>query len=148
MIANRFVNRFSKKKIVWIQKWHILITLDPLKKNLKFWKMEVIVMTFPKISCLGQITHLGIRMTHLVSQRWIRWKNCFTILHNERGEERHGVEHPQLWKHSKCLITAVSNLYQSVIFKPKLAKRYSNTQAVICQWKLHNYKTYLDYFCL
>ena len=90
MIANRFVNRFSKKKIVWIQKWHILITLDPLKKNLKFWKMEVIVTTFPKISCLGQITHLGIRMTHLVSQRWIRWKNCFTILHNERVEERHG----------------------------------------------------------
>ena len=43
---------------------------------------------------------------------------------------------------------AVSNLYQSVIFKPKLSKWYSDTQTVICQWKLHNYKTHLDYFCL
>ena len=34
---------------------------------------------------------------------------------------------------------AVSNLHQSVIFKPKLPKLYSDTQAVICQWQLHNY---------
>ena len=43
---------------------------------------------------------------------------------------------------------AVSNLYQSVIFELTLAKWYSDTQIVICQWKLHNYKTYLNYFCL
>ena len=37
---------------------------------------------------------------------------------------------------------------QSVIFKPKLAKWYSDTRTVIFQWKLHNYETHLDYFCL
>ena len=40
------------------------------------------------------------------------------------------------------------NLYQSVIFIPKLAKWYSDTQTVICEWELHNYKPHLDYFCL
>ena len=43
---------------------------------------------------------------------------------------------------------AVSNQYQTVIFKPKLAKWYSDTQTVIFQWNLHNSKTNLDYFCL
>ena len=29
-------------------------------------------------------------MSHSVSQLWVRCKDCFTILHNERGQERHG----------------------------------------------------------
>ena len=33
---------------------------------------------------------LGSRMSHSASQLWIRCKDCFTILHNERGQERHG----------------------------------------------------------
>ena len=37
---------------------------------------------------------------------------------------------------------------ESVTFKPNLAKWYSYTQTIICQWKLHNYKTHLDHFCL
>ena len=43
-----------------------------------------------KNSCLAQLGHLGPRMSHLASQLWIRCNDCFTILHNERGEERHG----------------------------------------------------------
>ena len=34
--------------------------------------------------------HLGPRMSHPASQRWICCKDCFTILHNERGQETHG----------------------------------------------------------
>ena len=34
--------------------------------------------------------HLGPRMMHPTSQLWIYCKDCFTILHNERGQERHG----------------------------------------------------------
>ena len=38
----------------------------------------------------GQMGHLGSRMSHPASQFWIRRKDCFTILHNERVQERHG----------------------------------------------------------
>ena len=48
------------------------------------------LMAYPKNSCLGQMGHLELRMSHSVSQHWIRCKDCFTILHNERGQERHG----------------------------------------------------------
>ena len=34
--------------------------------------------------------HLGSAMSHPASYLWIRCKDCFTILHNERGQERHG----------------------------------------------------------
>ena len=34
--------------------------------------------------------HLGPRMSHPVSQLGIRCKDCFTILHNERDQGRHG----------------------------------------------------------
>ena len=46
----------------------------------------------PKNSCLGQMCNfdLGPRMSHPVSQLWINCKDCFTGLHNERGQERHG----------------------------------------------------------
>ena len=30
------------------------------------------------------------RMSHPISQLWISFKDCFTILHYERGQERHG----------------------------------------------------------
>ena len=29
-------------------------------------------------------------MVHPTSELWIYGKDCFTILHNERGQERHG----------------------------------------------------------
>ena len=38
----------------------------------------------------GQMRHLGPRMSHPASKLWIRCKDCFTILHNERDQERHG----------------------------------------------------------
>ena len=34
--------------------------------------------------------NLGPRMSHPASQLWISCKDCFTILHNERDQERHG----------------------------------------------------------
>ena len=34
--------------------------------------------------------HLGPRMSHPASQLWIHCNDCFTILHNERGQETHG----------------------------------------------------------
>ena len=34
--------------------------------------------------------HLRPRMSHPASQLWISSKDYFTILHNERGQERHG----------------------------------------------------------
>ena len=33
---------------------------------------------------------LGSRMSHPVSKLGISCKDCFTILHNERGQDRHG----------------------------------------------------------
>ena len=30
------------------------------------------------------------RMSHPVSQLWVSCKDCYTVLHNERGQERHG----------------------------------------------------------
>ena len=42
-----------------------------------------------KNSILGQMGHLGPRMTHLSTQHWICCKDCFTVLHNERSQERH-----------------------------------------------------------
>ena len=36
------------------------------------------------------MVHLVPRMSHTASQLWIRCKDYFTILHNERGQERHG----------------------------------------------------------
>ena len=33
---------------------------------------------------------LGPRMSHPASQLWISCNDCFTILHNERDQERHG----------------------------------------------------------
>ena len=33
--------------------------------------------------------HLGPRMSHPVLELWVCWKDCFTILHNERVQERH-----------------------------------------------------------
>ena len=51
--------------------------------------MEFMLIAYQKISCLGQMGHLGPRMLHSASQLWILRKDCFTILHNERGQERH-----------------------------------------------------------
>ena len=34
--------------------------------------------------------HLGPRIGHPASQLWIRCRHCFTMLHNERGQERQG----------------------------------------------------------
>ena len=42
--------------------------------------MEVILMAYPK----------KFIMSHPVLQLWISCRDCFTILHNERVQERHG----------------------------------------------------------
>ena len=34
--------------------------------------------------------HLGRRKSHPASQLWIYCKDCFTISHNEKDQERHG----------------------------------------------------------
>ena len=49
-------------------------------------------MAYSKKLLFGQMGHfdLGSRMSHSVSQLWVRCKDFFTILHNERGQERHG----------------------------------------------------------
>ena len=52
--------------------------------------MDVVLMVFPKIFCLEQMCHLGPRLVHPTSQLWIYCKDCFTVLHNEGGQERHG----------------------------------------------------------
>ena len=62
--------------------------------------MEFILMAYPKNSSLGQMGHLGPRMSHSVLRQDVRshnsglfhndCKDCFIILHNERGQERHG----------------------------------------------------------
>ena len=52
--------------------------------------MEFILMAHPKKLLFGENDHLGPRISHPVSPLWIRSKDCFTILHNESGLERHG----------------------------------------------------------
>ena len=51
--------------------------------------MKPILMIFPKKLLLGTngpfSTHKGVS-----SQLWILCRNCFTILHNERGQGRYG----------------------------------------------------------
>ena len=51
--------------------------------------MEIILMTFPKYSCLEQMDRLR-RQKGISSQLWISYKNCFTILQYEMSRERHG----------------------------------------------------------
>ena len=43
-----------------------------------------------KNSGLGQMGHLGPKMSHIALQLWICCKDCFTISHNKKGQERHG----------------------------------------------------------
>ena len=52
--------------------------------------MKIILMTYLKNSCLGQMGHLEPRMPRPASQLWIRCKDYFTILHNQRCQEKHG----------------------------------------------------------
>ena len=52
------------------------------------WKLQQWLIR--KTSCLGQMGHLRPRVVHPASQLWIRCEDCFTILHNETGQERHG----------------------------------------------------------
>ena len=47
-------------------------------------------MTYLKNSCLGQMGHLEPRMQRPASQLWIRCKDYFTILHNQRCQEKNG----------------------------------------------------------
>ena len=49
-------------------------------------------MAYPKrnLGWGGQMGTLGSRMSHSASQLWIRCKDCFTVLQNERSQERHG----------------------------------------------------------
>ena len=47
-------------------------------------------MAYPKKLFLAQMSHLEPRMSHPASQLWILCNDCFTILHNEMGQERHG----------------------------------------------------------
>ena len=44
-----------------------------------------------KILVSIQMGHFDLarKMSHPVSQSWVSCKDCFTILHNERGQERH-----------------------------------------------------------
>ena len=38
-------------------------------------------------SCIEQMGHLGPIIAHPASQLWIHFKDCFTVLHNERGQD-------------------------------------------------------------
>ena len=51
--------------------------------------MEIIVMAFPEKFLFGA-NGLFSTENGASSQRWICLKDCFTILHTERGQERHG----------------------------------------------------------
>ena len=50
--------------------------------------MDVVLMVFPKIFCLEQMCHSGTRMCILPHNSGST--DCFTVLHNEGGQERHG----------------------------------------------------------
>ena len=66
--------------------------------------------------------------------------------HAESKKERNS--HINYENPLKAKQMATSSMFQSVIFKLKLAKWYSDTETVICQLILGNYKTHLGYFCL
>ena len=44
---------------------------------------------------------------------------------------------PNKWQYLTCIKVLFSN-----------QNLQNDTQTKICQWKLHNYKTHLEYFCL
>ena len=51
--------------------------------------MEIILMTFPNKILFGANGPFRTQ-NGASSQLWIRCKDCFTILRNERSQERHG----------------------------------------------------------
>ena len=53
------------------------------------WYTDIILMAFPKKIWFG-VNGPFRTQNGASSQLWIRRKDCFTILHNERGQERHG----------------------------------------------------------
>ena len=69
---------------------------------------------------------------------------CLTMQNQKKKEIN--ISTMKIWQTPNKWLYLTYN--KSVIFKPKLAKLYSDTQTAIYQWKLHNYKTHLDYFCL
>ena len=46
--------------------------------------MEIILMVFPKKSCLGLIGHLKPKMAH-PHNPWVRCRDCVTLLRYEKG---------------------------------------------------------------
>ena len=52
--------------------------------------MEIILMVFPHKKILFGAKGLFRNQNGASSQHWIHSQDCFTILHNERGQERHG----------------------------------------------------------
>ena len=86
------------KSSFYTRKWPIPITLDWLLEfflSFAQWMglivhRNIILIAYPKKNVGGQMGSLGSRMSYSASQLWIRCKDCFKILHNERGQERHG----------------------------------------------------------
>ena len=54
---------------------------------------------------------LGSRMSHPVSQLWISCKDCFTILYNERDQERHGNYINGFYKRNLIVFRAIWSLW-------------------------------------
>ena len=77
-------------------------------------------------------------MVHPTSQFWIYCKDCFTVLHNERGQERHGnyingfsernliqgnlVILEQIWYGALLALNLLSGFFSNFIFFINLQK--------------------------
>ena len=59
----------------------------PYNSRLALKVFNICTMNGVNSNCLGQMGHLGPRMAHPVSQLRIRCEVCFTIFHNESGQE-------------------------------------------------------------
>ena len=107
------INDFSQKTLVWGKwtilgpRWCIIITLDQLQDFFKNFApvadryTKIILMAVLKKILFG--ANGSFRTQNCASsQLWICRKNYFTILHNERGQERHGNYITGVFE--KCLI--------------------------------------------
>ena len=117
---------------------------DSLIAKLSHISITPILQFYAFSSCLSQDGHwtplASLQQLWGISRDFRMVRHCYISIYLMHNQKKKLKQTPNKWQYLTC--------NQSVIFKPKLAKWYSNTQIVICQWKLDNYKTRLDCFCL
>ena len=140
----------------------IIITLYTFSINSVYITLNTfsINSVYTTDTCFGYILSLMFSMVDMKEERTWNISNNYVIksdvyiklkliriyldtyqhISYQAGSKKERNEHINYQNTRNAKQGAVSNLCQSLIFKPNFPKWYNNTQTVICPWKLKNYK--------